>query len=69
MGRGPRFTKQYVGGIIAGLGLGVLLGIALGFENGLLQKIGRWPIQLTALVLLPIGQSLAWKDQSEDSPS
>ena len=68
MGRGPRFTRQYVGGILAGLGLGILLGIALGFEDGVLRKIGRWPVQLTALALLPIGQSMAWKDQADDSP-
>ena len=68
MARGPQFTKQYVGGILAGVGLGVLLGISLGFENGLLRKIGRWPFQVTALLLLPIGQTLAWRDQAEDSP-
>ncbi len=68
MGRGPKFTKQYVGGILAGVGLGVLLGISLGFENGLLGKVGRLPVQITAILLLPIGQTMAWKGQQEESP-
>ncbi len=67
MWRGPRFNKQYVGGILAGIGVGTLLGVALGTEGGwLLTKLGRWPVQITALMLLPIGQSLVMKGQVED---
>ena len=61
-----RLTEEYVGGILAGLGLGILLTGYIHFRRNIFE-LGE--LVLVAFALIPIGASIARHGQNKKEKS